>query len=259
MVDWNPAAYMSFSRERTQPIIDLVAHLQQLAPKKAADLGCGPGNSTAILRQAFPQAQITGVDSSPAMISRAKAVLPGVTFLENDAAAWRPGPEIDLVFSNALFQWVPDHHQVIREILKALRPGAALAIQMPDNLGEPSHRLMAEVAGSGPWNGKLRQASMARSQLLTPSGYHDLLSPLCSTLEIWRTTYHHQLNGHQGIVDMLSTTGLKPFLDPLPAEERAQYLSAYVIAIAPHYPILGDGSVLYPFPRLFLKAIRGDT
>jgi trans-aconitate 2-methyltransferase len=259
MVDWNPTAYMSYSRERAQPIIDFVAHLQQLAPKNIVDLGCGPGTSTGILRQAFPQARILGIDSSPAMISKAKAVLPGVTFLENNAAAWRPGPETDLVFSNALFQWVPDHHQVIREILQAMRRGATLAIQMPDNLGEPSHRLMAEVASRTPWQEKLGDATKARSPLLSPSAYHDLLSPLCSKLEIWRTTYHHRLAGHQGVTDMLSTTGLKPYLDPLSREERADYLTAYKAAIAPYYPPLNDGSVLYPFPRLFLKAIRGDS
>lgn len=256
MSDWNPALYLSFADERARPALDLIARLPNRSPKLVHDVGCGPGNSTRLLAEAFPQATITGIDSSHAMIAKAKAAVPRAKFIVGDASQWQPNPAADLVFSNAAFQWVPEHARHLARILAALKPGAMLAVQMPDTLGEPSHVHMAKTAAKAAWAGKLAQAVKARSPLLSPQGYHQILRPLCARLEIWKTAYHHQLEGHQGIIDMLSSTGLRPFLDPLNAAEREAYLADYRKAIAPHYPVMDDGTLLYPFPRLFLMAVR---
>jgi trans-aconitate 2-methyltransferase len=257
--DWQPERYLAFAAERAKPALDLIARIPGGGVTGIADLGCGPGNSTLLLQRAFPKATIAGYDSSPAMIAKAKAACAGANFQESDISQWRPGPELDLVFSNALFQWVPNHAAVLARIFGNMKRGGVLAIQMPDNLGEPSHRLMAEIAADGPWAEKLQNAVPARSPLLTASGYHDLLSDNTSKIDVWRTTYHHLLEGHQGIIDMLSTTGLKPFIDPLSEDERLVFLERYKSALKRHYASAKDGKVLYPFPRLFIVAVSAGS
>jgi len=256
MSDWNPAQYLTFADERARPAIDLIARLPNRAPRLVHDVGCGPGNSTRLLADAFPEAKITGVDSSHAMIAKAKQTVPKARFSVGDASTWTPNPDADLVFSNALFQWVPEHPRHLARILEGLKPGASLAIQMPDNLNEPSHMEMAKTASRPAYAAKLSKASRSRSALLSAQGYHQILRPLCSRLDIWRTSYHHLLKGHQGIVDMLSSTGLRPFLDPLTPDERERYLADYRKGISPHYPVMDDGLILFPFPRLFILAVK---
>ncbi len=256
MSDWNPEQYLSFANERARPALDLIARLPNRHPRLIHDVGCGPGNSTRLLADAFPEAMLTGLDSSHAMIAKAKAAVPKARFITGDASLWQPNPEADLVFSNALFQWVPEHPRHLARILSALKPGALLAIQMPDNLHEPSHVHMAKTAAKPAYAAKLTKAVKARTPILSAQGYHQILRPLCTHLEIWRTSYHHLLKGHQGIIDMLSSTGLRPYLDPLTPAERTAYLADYTKAIAPHYPVMDDGLLLFPFPRLFILAVK---
>jgi trans-aconitate 2-methyltransferase len=254
--DWNPKDYLGFAAERAQPAMDLIARLPNRTPNVICDLGCGPGNSTALLRQAFPAAAITGVDSSPAMVEAARRAVPDVKFVEADAASWRPAPDTDLVFCNALLQWLPDRDEVISGILLSLARGGTLAVQMPDNLMEPSHLLMRELAESGPWRGKLASAVAARQGLGDERHYYILLQPQSLQVQIWRTTYVHALENHEAIARMLSTTGLKPFLDPLTDSERQAFLAQFVARLADSYPATTDGRVLLRFPRLFLVAVR---
>ena len=254
--DWNPKDYLAFKVERARPARDLIARIPSANPHLICDLGCGPGNSTALLKEAYPDAQILGFDSSPAMIAEARKAVPGAMFDQANAENWTPPAKADLVFSNALFQWISGHGAVMRRILEALSAGAVLAVQMPDNLAEPSHRLMGEVAREGPWREKLAQASRARSALLAPPAYHDLLAPLSSRIDIWRTTYHHLLPGHDAIADMLATTGLRPYLDPLNEDEKQSFRANYVLQLTANYPVTAGGKVLFPFPRLFLMAVR---
>lgn len=256
MSDWNPKDYLSFKAERTQPAVDLIARLPNRAPKRIVDLGCGPGNSTALLRQAFPSADLAGVDSSPAMVAAAWLAVPSATFLEANVAGWMPPPETDLVFSNALFQWLPERDQVMKRILQSVKSAATLALQMPDNLDEPCHILMREVAADGIWRAKLISAVQARRKLEDEMHYYDLLAPLSQHLQIWRTTYVHVLDSHEDIANMLASTGLRPFLDPLTEEERGAFWARYVARLVQHYPAARDGRVLFRFPRLFMIAIR---
>jgi trans-aconitate 2-methyltransferase len=125
---------------------------------------------------------------------------------------------------------------------------------MPDNLNENIHHLMRLTATDGPSADKLRDAAGARDGLLTPQNYYDLLKPCCRQLNIWHTVYNHALDGAQGIVDFVSSTGLRPFLNPLKAAERAAFVEAYRVRIADAYPQAVDGKVLLRFPRLFIVA-----
>jgi trans-aconitate 2-methyltransferase len=256
MSDWNPKEYLSFNAERAQPADDLIARLPNRAPQNIVDLGCGPGNSTALLRRAFPTAGLTGVDSSPAMIATARQALSGATFVEADVADWRPTAQTDLVFSNALFQWLPERDQVMKHILQSLKSTAVFALQMPDNLDEPSHRLMRQAAADGPWRAKLISAVEARRKLGDERHYYDLLAPLSEHVQIWRTTYVHALDNHEAVANMLASTGLKPFLDALTEEERQAFRADYVARLSEYYPAARDGRVLFRFPRFFVIAIR---
>ena len=256
MADWSPEKYLAFAAERARPAADLIAQIKGPEPQVIVDLGCGPGNSTAQLRQRFPKAVLTGIDASLAMIEKAKASGVDASFEIADVAQWAPGKDVDLVFSNALFQWLPDHMAVLERIFRQLQNGAVLAVQMPDNLHEPSHASMRTVASQGLWRDRLEQA--ARKPLAAAHEYYAMLSPMAASVDVWRTTYHHMLDGHQGIVDMLSSTGLRPYLDPISEDERAQFLSDYRSALAQHYPVMAGGKVLLPFPRLFLLASRAN-
>ena len=253
--DWSADQYVKFEDERTRPARDLLAQVPRRDFGKIVDIGCGPGNSTELLVERFHNAEIIGFDSSPDMLRQARERLPDRRFVEADVSTWQPEAGTDLLFANAVFQWVPDRERILRRLTEALPQGGVLAVQMPDNLNEPSHRLMAEVAAAGPWANKLRRASEARAPLPTPQGYYELLKPVARRLDIWHTIYNHPLDGATAIVEWVKGTGLKPYIDPLEGSERDDYLAAYTARIAEAYPVSPDGKALLRFPRIFILAV----
>jgi trans-aconitate 2-methyltransferase len=257
MADWDPAGYLAFGDLRARPALDLIARIPLKRPRTVYDLGCGPGNSTSMLKYAYAGAKIIGIDRSPAMIAKAKADVQGVEFFSGDVAMWQPDKVADLVFSNALFQWIPNHLDVLQRILHGLKRDACLAVQVPDNLAEPSHIAMEEVAAQGAWATRLRRAGESRSQIHAPEEYYDALAHDCSQLALWHTVYYHALDSHQDIVDMFRTTGLRPYLELLDDVGRAEFLDAYRHRIEANYPVRADGKVILRFPRFFILAQRG--
>ncbi|MDB5541485.1 MAG: trans-aconitate methyltransferase [Devosia sp.] len=254
MADWSPSIYLKFEDERTRPARDLLAQVPLTAPGRIVDMGCGPGNSTELLVERFPSAEVIGLDSSPNMLAEARQRVPLARFAEADANSWVPEPDTDLVFANAIYQWVPKHLVALTRIAAALLEGGVLAVQMPDNVGEPSHQLMRQVAADGPWAERLKHA--ARSALLPVRIYYDALRPTARRLDIWHTDYNHVLDGPEAIVEWVKATGLRPFIDPLEPEEREDFLARYLELIAGAYPRTIDGKVLLRFPRLFIVAVR---
>lgn len=255
--DWSPTSYLKFEDERTRPARDLLAQVRAGHVRRVVDVGCGPGNSTELLAARYPEAAILGIDNSPAMLAQARQRVPQVDFELADAAVWLPDEDVDLVFANATYQWIPRHLEQLSRVLCALRPGAALAVQMPDNLHEPTHRLMGEVAMADTWSARLTSA--ARDPLPPVRAYYAVLKPRAARLDVWRTTYQHPLQDAAAIVEMVRSTGLRPFLEPLSEQERARFLAAYTARIATAYPPLADGTVLLSFPRLFLIAERASA
>ncbi|MDE2284093.1 MAG: trans-aconitate 2-methyltransferase [Hyphomicrobiales bacterium] len=256
MEDWSARQYLKFEDERTRPPRDLLAQVPLPHPRRVVDLGCGPGNSTELLIARYPQAEVLGLDSSPDMLRKARERLPRCIFVQADIAAWLPPSGTDLLFANAALQWIPDHPQMMRRLLEALPGGGVLAVQMPDNTREPSHVLQREVAAEGPWADNPGLQAAPRADLPPPEVYYELLRPLCTRLDIWHTVYDHVLTSPQAIVEWFKGSALQPYLAPLNAEEREQFLAAYTRKIAAAYRPLADGKVMLKFPRLFIVAMR---
>ncbi|MFG1398185.1 trans-aconitate 2-methyltransferase [Roseixanthobacter pseudopolyaromaticivorans] len=254
--DWNARQYLKFEDERTRPARDLLAHVPLADANFAVDLGCGPGNSTELVAQRFPGADVLGIDTSPAMLEVARKRLPQARFEAGDASTFTLDRPADLIFANAVLQWVPQHETLFPRLVSMLAPGGVLAVQMPDNLDQPSHVAMRETALAGPWKGRLAGAVGARTELPSAGDYYNLLIAGAAQVDIWRTTYYHPLEGHGAIVEWLKSTGLRPFLDPLDTAERGDFLSAYQARLAAAYPLRTDGKALLAFPRLFLIARR---
>ncbi|MFP3757332.1 Trans-aconitate 2-methyltransferase [compost metagenome] len=254
---WSASQYVQFEDERTRPVRDLVQAIPTREARRVVDIGCGPGNSTEVLAARYADAQVTGLDSDADMVTAARKRLPDIDFALADATTWTDAGPYDVILANAVFQWVPDHATLFPSLVSKLAPGGSLAVQMPDNLDEPPHLLMRETALNGPWSPKLTAAAQARTPLASERWYYELLKPHCSRVDIWRTIYQHPLKGGPAaVVEWFKGSGLRPFLAPLDAAEQAEYLRQYEAALARVFPAMADGTVLLPFPRVFIVATR---
>ena len=273
--DWSAIQYLKFNNERTRPVYDLVSqivpHVTSQNPR-IYDLGCGPGNSTKVLLDAFPGANITGMDSSPDMLSKASASLPNVEFVQGDLSTFAPkeGSGADVLFSNAVFHWLRSETRIptLSRLFQTLRPGGVVAIQMPDNYEERSHRLMREtaVAEGEVWGKYFADAQVGNLQNvgrpdLDPvepvSAFYNALVPHAASVNIWRTEYQHVLKDAGAIVEWVKGTGLQPYLQRIEDEEaKKAFLRGYEKRLAEAYPEMADGNVLLTYPRLFVVVVR---
>ncbi|WP_395676066.1 trans-aconitate 2-methyltransferase [Enterobacter sp.] len=250
MADWNPSLYLQYGAERTRPAIELLARITLDNVTSIVDLGCGPGNSTALLKQRWPAADITGVDNSPAMLEEARHALPECRFVESDIRQYKPGLPLSLIYANASLQWVPDHYTLLPHLVSLLRLNGVLAIQMPDNWLEPTHVAMREVAYEQGYPDR------GREPLPGVYAYYDSLSDTGCEVDIWRTTYYHKMSSHQAIIDWVSATGLRPWLQELNESEQNNFLKRYLQLLEEQYPLQENGQILLAFPRLFIIAKR---
>jgi len=256
--DWSAAQYLKFNAERTRPSRDLLSQVPLSSPGRIVDLGCGPGNSTEVLVAHYPHSHISGMDSSPDMIAKAKGTLPEIEFTLDDLSTYRSKEPVDLFFSNAVFQWIPaaDRIRIVTDLLQTQPSGGVFAFQVPDNFTEPSHEAMRAVAADGPWASLLDRLKPAREPFQSPQQLYDEIGPFCSSVNIWHTYYQHVLDSHEAIVEWVKGTGLRPFIDPLSKEERDSFLARYLERLKQIYPVSHDGKVLLRYPRLFLVAVR---
>jgi trans-aconitate 2-methyltransferase len=253
MTSWDDRQYLKFADERTRPAHELLARVPLLDAGRVVDLGSGPGNSTALLQERWPKAHITGVESSAEMLRRARADYPSIEWIQADLRQWRPDAPVDVLFANAVLHWVPNHASVFPALFEQVAAGGALAVQMPRNYHEPSHRLMREIPG--PWTSRIEQVA-ALTPASSPGTYYDLLALRARHIDIWQTTYEHVMPDAAAIVEWVKGTGLRPYLDALTDGERAEFLAAYTEAIDNSYPPRIDGKRLFSFPRLFIVATR---
>ena len=249
---WDPALYSSFAQPRLRPALDLLARIDVAAPRRVVDLGCGTGNVTRLLAQRWPDAKVTGIDSSPEMLAAA-ADGGAIHYNLGDMGSWTADRPVDVLFSNAALHWLDDHARLFPRLFDQLAPGGVLAVQMPRNHHAPSHTLMAEAAAAGPWRGTLAPL-LRRDPVADPAVYYDLLAPVAAGLDLWQTEYLHVLDGDDPVVRWTMSTALRPLLDALEGEWRQGFLDAYTKLIATAYPPQADGKTLLSFRRLFLVA-----
>jgi len=256
MSSWDAAQYLKFGAQRTQPSRDLAARIPLEQPRKIIDIGCGPGNSTEVLRQRFPQADILGVDSSPEMIRAVAQAHPEMRFQLCDAGTelGTLDRDFDVVFSNACIQWIPNHPKLLREMMQLLRPGGILAVQIPINQKEPIHQIIQALAAGEKW--KAHFPSPRIFYQLTVSEYYDLLGEITDSFELWETVYMHAMLSHDAIMEWYRGTGLRPYLAALTPELQQEVEKDVLDGVKQAYPVQKDGSVIFPFPRLFFLGER---
>jgi trans-aconitate 2-methyltransferase len=255
-VTWSASQYIKFEDERTRPARDLLAQVPLESVSHAVDLGCGPGNSTQLIIERFGSRGICGVDSDCDMLRAARERLPDTPFIQADLADWRTSESADLFFANAVFQWLPEHLDILDRLMDGLNPGGVLAVQMPDNLNEPTHLLMEESANAGPWRTAFDARSARRAPLPAPSVYYNRLISKSTRIDLWHTVYNHALENAVAIVEWVKGTGLRRYLDFIEPDQRDAFVADYRTRIEEAYPVLADGRVLLRFPRLFLVAIK---
>jgi trans-aconitate 2-methyltransferase len=253
MHSWDAGQYLRFADERTRPAHDLLGRVDLAEPRLIVDLGCGPGNSTALLKERWPQAAVGGLDASEDMLAAGRRDHPGIDFALGDIAAWRPDAPCDLVFANASLQWVGDHEALLPRLLDGVAKGGRLAVQMPRNHDFATHALMRQVAAEGEWRDRLAGARDP-SPVKPPEFYYDLLAPHCTRFVLWETNYIQVMDGVPAIVSWLRGTGLGPFLARLSKAEQPVFLDRYSALLDEAFARRADGKVLLPYPRLFFVA-----
>ncbi len=254
-MSWDPVQYLKFGNERAQPAVDLLARVPLLEAMQAYDLGCGPGNSTALLATRWPDADICGIDSDAAMLERAHASNPALRWEKGDIASWHAPKPCDLVFSNAVLHWLDDHENLFPHLLKELVPGGVLAVQMPTNHSAASHRVMHDLAHREDWSAALLPV-LREDPVLRPMDYYRLLAPYAQRVDIWETTYLLRLTGKDPVLSWIRSTALRPLLEALPPRQAAAFEAAVAVKLREAYAPESDGTTLFPFRRLFIIAVR---
>jgi trans-aconitate 2-methyltransferase len=252
---WSPERYLAFADQRTRPAVDLLARVPLQRPERAVDLGCGPGNSTRLLAERWPAADVIGIDSSGDMLASAGQSGIRATWVEADLAAWAPQHAPDLIFSNAALHWVGGHETLLPRLLECVRPGGVLAVQMPRNFEAPSHTLLRATAASGPWADRLAEVLDWRP-VATPEWYYDLLAPQAAALDIWETVYLHVLEGDDPVLRWTRSTALRRIVQALDEADCAAFEAAYAARLRAAYPRRADGRTLFASRRLFIVAQR---
>lgn len=265
-VTWDPAQYERFAGLRDRPFHDLVGRINAESPSYVVDLGCGNGPLTMSLARRWPQARVEGVDSSAAMLARAREVggAASVRWTQADVATWEPSGSPDVIVTNAVLQWVPDHLRLIGRWLRALAPGGWFAMQVPGNFDAPSHRLIREAVAQHPRAAQL-SGLLRADPVHTPQRYAEALSGQCKHPDVWETTYlqlldpagEHAGAGHPSVgrrdhpvLEWVKGTALRPILDALEDHERAPFLAQLASRFAAAYPRTAYG-VPMPFRRIF--------
>lgn len=247
---WDPDRYLTYADERGRPFVELLQRVGAGSPARVVDLGCGPGNLTRLLAERWPGAEVTGVDSSPQMVEKARRDVAGIDFRVGDLREWDDGP-VDVLVSNATLQWLPDHLALLPRLVERVRPGGWLAFQVPGNFEEPSHTIRRDLAAEPAYAAHTEGVAVPDSH--DPAVYLDLLAGLGCAVDAWETTYLHLLTGEDPVFTWVSGTGARPTLQALPAGLRERFEGEFRARLRAAYPPHPYGVVL-PFRRVFVVA-----
>lgn len=251
---WDPHAYLKFADHRLRPALDLLARIPIERPRTIYDLGCGPGNITRLLAERWPNATVTGIDSSAEMLFRANKEAPNISFVNADISEWSAPVPANLLFSNATMHWLDDHRRLLPRLISQLAPAGVLAVQMPCDRNAPCNLLIEETALDGPWHSQLSKVRPVFKSVETAEVYYQILAPLTRQVDIWESVYIHVLEGANPVLEWNKGTALRPYLDLLNESECEAFLEAYASQICLAYPKQSDGRTLLPYRRIFLIA-----
>ena len=256
MPEWNAEQYSKFEKERTLPAIDLADSINSENVRTVLDIGCGIGNSTAVLKRRFPNARVIGADNSDDMLNAAGKNYPELEFIKLDA-----GKDIvsisdryDVVFSNACIQWIPDHRLLIKSLMELLNEKCTLAVQIPQQDKHPMHRIIKSVAESEKWTQKIPVSRVFYT--LTEEEYFDILSELSDNFRMWETVYFHTMPSHKSIIEWYKGTGLRPYLEQLSDSDKGEFENDVLTETQKYYPVQQNGKIIFRFPRLFFTAVK---
>lgn len=251
---WNPTQYEKFHGARLQPGLDLLHRVPDHSFERILDLGTGNGPLIPALKERFPQSKLVALDNSKPMLDRARESHGDAAhWVEADMTDFTPEEPFDLVFSNSVLHWLPRHAGLFPKLLKWVKPGGVLAVQMPRNFAEPSHQILRQIAAEGHWADRL---SIPARPVLDMPGYWDLLSHHSDHLDLWETQYLHQLTGDDPVYEWTKGTAMTPVLDALTEDELAQFTASYKARLKEAYPVWPGGVTFYPFRRIFMVAVR---
>ncbi|AEA26604.1 trans-aconitate 2-methyltransferase [Pseudonocardia benzenivorans] len=243
---WDPTLYLTFDDARSRPFFDLVARVRAESPRRVVDLGCGPGHLTEVLVRRWPDAVVEALDSSPDMVAAARER--GIDASLTAVESWSPGPDVDVVVTNAVLQWVPTHRELLPRWIDALAPGAWFAMQVPGNFGAPSHVLVRELAAA---RGITVRDTLAVGE---PAEYAELIGRPGVDVDVWETTYLQRLTGEDPVLTWITATALRPVRDALDPAGYDDFRAELAPRLREAYPANADGSTWFPFRRLFAVA-----
>jgi trans-aconitate 2-methyltransferase len=255
-MQWDPAQYGKYATERGRPFVDLVTRIGASNPRRAVDLGCGPGNLTTLLTSRWPGAIVEGIDSSPQMIEQASALAgERLSFRVGDIATWQPPADTDVIVSNATLQWVPGHPDLVVAWARQLPADGWLAFQVPGNFAAPSHSMMRALVATSRWRDRLGDVLRHHDSVLRPEQYAQLMLDAGLDVDAWETTYVHRLDGDDPVLEWVRGTGLRPVLQALSADDATEFEREYAASLRAAYPRTAHGT-LFPFRRIFVVAHR---
>ena len=246
--DWNPDSYGQFRDLRLRPALDLLMQVGSLPKGAVIDLGCGDGAAAGALKQRYPKHTLIGLDSSPAMLAKARGY---DQLVQADAAIWQPDAPPAMIFANAALQWLPDHAVLLARLAGFLAPGGALAVQMPRQYFAPSHRFLRDIAAA--LFPDRFEPGVFDAPVQTAVGYWEMLHDM-GQVQAWETDYVQHLApavGMHPVRAFTQSTIMRSFVEKLSDAEVDVFVSACDKALASAYPVLADGSALMPFRRVF--------
>ena len=253
MQNWDAFQYGKFTEQRMRPGLDLLGRIPTTDPGVVVDLGCGTGSLTQALHQRWPQARVVGVDASMEMLS-AVPQTPGIKWHQADIDDWQPDKPLDVIYSNAALHWVDNHARLFPRLLRYVKRGGCLAVQIPDNWDQPSHTIPKRILESPVWPEAARTA-LRRHPVAAITEYRRWLAE-ASMLDLWRTTYVQTLTGVDPVLEWVRGSVLAPVVSAMNEPERSSFEAALAEQYRLAYPPEEDGATLFPFSRLFIVAVR---